>query len=86
MVRTDMQRLEQIVLNLQSNSLKFTPKEGSVRITVQKHFPSKLSVKIADTGEGIKQEDKPKIFKLFGFLQNTQDLNADGVGLGLYIC
>ena len=41
---------------------------------------------VKDTGVGIKDEDKPKLFKLYGFLKNTQEINADGIGLGLYIC
>ena len=41
---------------------------------------------VKDTGVGIKDVDKPKLFKLFGFLTNTQEINADGIGLGLYIC
>ena len=43
-------------------------------------------IKVVDTGLGIKDEDKPKLFKLFGFLTNTQEVNCDGIGLGLYIC
>jgi len=47
---------------------------GSIKITVR------------DNGVGIKQNDIPKLFKLFGFLDSTQELNTQGIGLGLYIC
>jgi len=39
-----------------------------------------------DTGVGIKSKDLGKLFKLFGFLENTKELNTKGIGLGLYIC
>lgn len=38
-----------------------------------------------DSGIGIKQEDKIKLFKLFGCLQNTRQMNTQGIGLGLVI-
>ena len=41
---------------------------------------------MSDNGVGIKEEDQTKLFKLYGFLPCTQDINAKGVGLGLYIC
>lgn len=86
-VCTDEQRLQQILLNLQSNALKFTPKNGSVRILVSLNSePERLEVSVIDSGPGIKKEDQKKLFKLFGFLRATQQLNAKGIGLGLYIC
>jgi len=39
-----------------------------------------------DTGVGIKPDDIGKLFKLFGFLENTKEINTKGIGLGLYIC
>jgi len=41
---------------------------------------------VADTGIGIKQEDRSKLFKLFGKLDATAQINTSGVGLGLSIC
>ena len=38
-----------------------------------------------DNGIGIKDEDKHKLFELFGFLQSTKELNSQGIGLGLHI-
>ena len=38
-----------------------------------------------DTGMGIKRKDKKKLFKLFGFVQSTEDVNTRGIGLGLVI-
>ena len=46
---------------------------------------SLLRVCVADTGKGIKKDDLNKIFKKFGKLKRTADMNADGIGLGLLI-
>jgi len=40
---------------------------------------------VIDTGIGIKEEDQDKLFKLFGFLDSSKELNTKGVGLGLHI-
>ena len=61
----------QVLLNLQSNALKFT-KEGKVEIKVQIVEECKLKVSIIDSGVGIKQEDQAKLFKLFGFVNDYQ--------------
>ena len=44
-----------------------------------------IQISVEDTGPGIKEEDKNKLFKLFGFLEDTKELNPKGVGLGLHI-
>ena len=44
-----------------------------------------LEMQIQDTGLGISQEDIPKLFQLFGFLDSTKQLNTKGIGLGLHI-
>jgi len=45
-----------------------------------------LEFKVTDTGIGIKEEDRPKIFQMFGKLEATAQINSTGVGLGLSIC
>ena len=45
-----------------------------------------IEIEIKDTGIGIKPEDQTKLFKLFGFLDTTKELNTKGIGLGLHIC
>ena len=44
-----------------------------------------LEIQVIDTGIGIKKEDLNKLFKLFGFLDTTKELNTKGIGLGLHI-
>jgi hypothetical protein len=45
----------------------------------------KIVVEVTDTGIGIKKRDRVKLFKLFGCLQNTRQMNTQGIGLGLVI-
>jgi len=45
-----------------------------------------IEVTVQDTGVGIKEENLQKLFKLFGFLDSTKELNTNGIGLGLHIC
>ena len=44
-----------------------------------------VEIQIKDNGMGIKRKDKAKLFKLFGFVQTTEDVNTRGIGLGLVI-
>lgn len=46
----------------------------------------RIKFKVQDTGVGIKEEDLPKLFKIFGKIQETKDINPNGIGLGLAIC
>lgn len=42
-------------------------------------------MQVIDNGAGISEENQGKLFKLFGYLECTQELNSQGIGLGLYI-
>ena len=89
-VMTDGHRITQLLLNLQSNALKFT-KEGQVVIRVEiEHNEDTdekfLKVAVQDTGVGIPEQDQKKLFKLFGFINNKNSvMNTNGIGLGLVI-
>lgn len=85
-VYSDKLRYTQILINLLGNALKFTTK-GSVTITLSTNAAQDLiATKVRDTGIGIKTEELPHMFKLFGKLQSGASLNPNGVGLGLSIC
>jgi signal transduction histidine kinase len=88
-VSTDKMRLQQVLLSYQSNALKFTPQGGIINIIASirttpngKKF---LDIEVKDNGCGISEENQAKLFKLFGYLDETSELNTRGVGLGLYI-
>lgn len=85
-IHTDPNRLQQIIVNLLSNSLKFTQK-GSISLTASQESTGKIKISVQDTGVGIKTNDLPNLFKQFGKLDLGEDntLNPQGIGLGLSI-
>jgi signal transduction histidine kinase len=85
---TDKMRLQQVLLNYQSNAIKFTPKKGKILIQCSKlaeEGDGLIEIKVIDNGTGIKQADQQKLFQLFGYLDRTKEQNSQGIGLGLYI-
>lgn len=88
MIKADKRRFQQVLINIQSNALKFTDRDGSVEVFYTIYVQDEkyyLEVQVKDTGMGIKRADKKKLFKLFGFVQTTQAVNTRGIGLGLVI-
>jgi len=85
-IHTDRQKVKQIVLNLLSNALKFTP-TGSVSIRLD-YEPGKewISVAVADTGIGISEENQKTIFEAFQQADSSYARRTGGTGLGLTIC
>ena len=83
-VRWDMKRLRYHVLNnLVSNALKFTPSGGSVIISAEVSNDIVL-LKVEDTGPGIPDEMRDKIFRRFGHTEFCSERTKKGDGLGLY--
>jgi PAS domain S-box-containing protein len=86
LVRTDRQKVKQIVLNLLSNALKFTP-TGSVTVGAAPDGKTKtLAITVRDTGVGIPEESQSRIFEDFRQLDNSPTRGYGGAGLGLAIC
>ena len=85
-VRSDRQKVKQIVLNLLSNALKFTP-AGSVTMTAS-YDPRRreMAIAVKDTGVGISTDDQAKVFEDFRQLDSSPARGYGGTGLGLSIC
>jgi len=83
---SDEDRLRQILINLLGNAFKFTF-EGQVVLRVESECEGYLQFKVTDTGLGIKEEDKQKLFKMYGRLEeeNSKAVNKQGIGFGLEI-
>ena len=78
-------RVRQVMLNLINNAIKYT-REGSVSVDVSYDRGSRLlSVVVADTGIGIKEEDLDRLFDSFQRLEEDRNRNIEGTGLGLNI-
>jgi len=85
-LKSDRQKVKQIVLNLLSNALKFTP-AGSVTITVTSVTKDRtIGIAVADTGIGIAADDRVKVFEDFRQLDSSPARGYGGTGLGLSIC
>lgn len=85
-VKADPQRIEQVLINLIGNSLKFTPPGGSIVIFLQPQEKDIL-VQVADNGKGMKPEVKAKLFQKFATNGSSylHKQEAQGTGLGLYL-
>ncbi len=84
---SDQNRYMQIVINLLGNAMKFTLSGGLVSVTLSEDIANgTLRTEVKDTGTGIKEEEVPHLFRLFGKLESSSSLNPRGVGLGLTIC
>jgi len=85
-IATDRQKVKQILLNLLSNSLKFTH-HGGVTIAARRNAKEKtLTLSVTDTGIGIANADQDRIFEDFRQLDNSPTRAYGGTGLGLSIC
>ena len=87
-ISADPTRLQQILWNLISNAIKFSPKEGRVWITldrVRSASEEQIRIQVRDNGKGIKAEFLPNVFKRFYQVDSTSTRAYGGLGLGLTI-
>lgn len=83
-VHGDSDRIEQVVVNLLDNALKFTPDGGQITLSVHNR-DGKEHITVADNGVGILPEDRDKVFDRF-FTADRAHTSGKGTGLGLSIC
>ena len=83
-VLADEQMIKTIIRNLLSNAIKFTPENGEITIKIKK-LKNEIHVAINDTGIGIKDEDKEKIFKIDSNFTTSGTSKEKGSGLGLIL-
>jgi signal transduction histidine kinase len=87
-ITMDADRIEQVIANLISNAIKFSPDNGVIRIRVQRHSEGPqpmLAFEISDEGPGVPAGEEEKIFDKFIQSSRTKT-GAGGTGLGLSIC
>lgn len=96
MMSLDPDKIYQVVLNLVDNAIKYTPASGTIQVLADEiptpevqgetFIASFAQVSVSDTGLGIPQSDKEKIFDEFYRTEQAQRLKESGTGLGLSIC
>jgi len=84
-VSADSARLQQVVWNLLTNAIKFTPKGGQVQVLLQR-VNSHLELSVSDTGIGIPANYLPHVFDRFSQKDSSTTRAFGGLGLGLAIC
>lgn len=103
MIYIDSQRIEQVLTNLVSNAVKFTPENGKITISTSKItkneiaetdffeekpknlFKEYIKISVQDSGIGIAEEDRHKVFDKFQQIENSLSRKVGGTGLGLPI-
>ena len=82
-LRADERKTKQVLLNLITNSIKFTPSGGSITITGRFDPEDGLAVTVADTGIGIPEHDLERVLKPFEQVDSSLTRQHQGTGLGL---
>lgn len=82
-IDADYRGLKQVVLNLISNAVKFTPEGGNIVIAISHANPGRLRVAVSDTGIGIAAEDLTRLARPFEQVEGQHSKTTQGTGLGL---
>lgn len=83
-VRTDRMIMKEILINLMSNAIKYTPENGTATLALEQQ-KQKIICSVQDTGAGIPPASQDKIFSKFYRAPNAAAHNTEGTGLGLYL-
>lgn len=82
LVQADPERIQQVVMNLLHNAIKFTPPGGQITVTVEPR-DGHVAVAVADTGVGIAPEDLPRLFERFYKADRSRGSGGSGLGLAI---
>ena len=81
----DRERIEQVVVNILSNAVKYTPSGGHIRLAACEGEKNTVRITVQDDGIGIPAEDVPRLFERFYRVDKARSRAAGGTGLGLAI-
>jgi two-component system, OmpR family, phosphate regulon sensor histidine kinase PhoR len=84
LVEVDPDRISQVMINLISNAITYTPQGGSIQVSIETKT-DRYTVHVKDTGIGIPPADIPRLFERFYRVDKTRSRRSGGTGLGLAI-
>jgi CheY-like chemotaxis protein/anti-sigma regulatory factor (Ser/Thr protein kinase) len=84
LVDGDRERLEQVLVNLMSNAIKYSPQGGQVVVSVDR-VDDQARISVTDPGIGVPSEDQPRLFQRFFRAANATTRHYSGLGIGLYV-
>jgi signal transduction histidine kinase len=85
MVKAEPQLLRQVIVNLTSNALKYTPSGGDISIRIERDADRRARWTITDSGIGIPKSALGRLFEKFYRADNVHAVETEGTGLGLYL-
>ena len=84
-VKGDVEKIEQVLINLVVNSIKYGKPNGTTIVSIDTYNDQKFQLKVTDNGEGIQQEYLPRLFERFYRVDQSRSREQGGSGLGLSI-
>ena len=84
-IEGDEERLEQVLSNLISNAIKYSPQDGPVTVSLQFNNDNHVEIAIQDRGIGVPLEDQIRLTERYFRAENAQFIDSKGLGLGLYL-
>ena len=84
-LRADRHKLEEILTNLISNAIKFSPQGGTVKVAAQTEG-NFVKISVSDEGIGISEQQMPHLFQRFRRLHENEQKKVSGTGIGLFLC
>ena len=94
LISGDQERLVQVISNLMDNAIKYTPEGGTITVAARRLAPRQnnvealrdgVEVTVTDTGIGIPEQDRPRVFERFYRVDKARSRELGGTGLGLAI-
>ncbi|MCE6992806.1 ATP-binding protein [Dyadobacter sp. CY323] len=80
----DREKIEIALFNLISNAIKYTPRNGSVRMEINE-LDEQVEITVTDTGQGIPEEARDSVYSVFHQFQDNRSPSKGGFGIGLYL-
>ncbi len=82
-ISCDRRHLRQMLINLLTNAIKYTPDRGVIEVWAERAPGGKIRMNVKDSGVGIEEADRSKVFSPFERIQNAYSINQVGTGLGM---